>query len=308
MNAIGESGARPPLLEVRSLTIKYGDREVLAEAGLAVGQGEVHALLGRNGSGKTSLVRCLLGQQRPSRGQVLLFGEDVARRRAALMVRVGVTPEEPNAPAAWSTRTLADYCRPLYPLWRERFFKDRIAHWGIDPARPFGQLSRGQKSLVQLALALAAEPELLILDDPTLGLDAVARQTVIRELIGELAERPIAVLLTSHDFAGIESLATHVSLLHDGRLRLQEDVESLLARFRLLRFQLPDGCETAPLLAPLEPLEVRTFGRAIEALVGRWDDREGSRLAARCGELSFAASRPSLENIFIAMTAAGERS
>lgn len=302
MNGNHEAGSPRPALEARSLTIRYGERAVLSGAGLEVGPGEVHALLGRNGSGKTSLVRCLLGQQVPSAGRVLLFGEDVARRRAQLMVRVGVTSEEPNAPAAWSTRVLAAYCRPLYPLWRDRLFFDRIAHWGIDPARPFGQLSRGQKSLVQLALALASEPELLILDDPTLGLDAVARQTVIRELIGELAERPMAVLLTSHDFAGIESLATHVSLLHGGRLQLQEEVETLRSRFRLLRFQLPDGCEAAPLLAALKPLEVRSFGRAIEALVGCWDEEEGRKLAVRCGERSFAASQPSLENIFIAMT------
>lgn len=305
MSGIREPGPERPLLEARSLTIRYGGREVLADVGLAVGEGEVHALLGRNGSGKTSLVRCLLGQQRPSGGEVLLFGENVARRRAALMARVGATPEEPNAPAGWPVRTLADYCRPLYPLWRDRFFFDRIGHWGIDPALPFGQLSRGQKSLVQLALAMAAEPELLILDDPTLGLDAVARETVIKELIGELAERPMAVLLTSHDFAGIENLATHVSLLHGGKLTLQEDVDSLRARFRLLHFQLPDGLAAAPLLAPLEPLALRSFGRAVEALVGRWDEQEGRRLAALCGDPAFKASRPSLENIFIAMTTAG---
>ena len=292
------------LLAVEGLTITYGRKPVVGHANLRVGRGEVHALLGRNGSGKTSLVRCLLGQQRPSRGRVLLFGEEVTKRRSTLMARVGVTPEEPNAPPQWSSRALAAYCRPLYPVWHERPFFDRLGRWGIDAVVPFGQLSRGQKSLVQLALALAAEPELLILDDPTLGLDAVARRAVIDELIGEIAERGVTVLLTSHDFAGIESLATHVSLLHGGKLELQEEVEVLTSRCRLLSFQLPDGHQLEPLLAPFEPLAVRSFGRAVEALVGRWDER----LASRFAEMTLAASRPSIENIFIAMTSTGERS
>lgn len=302
------SASGTPALVASSLSIRYGKRQLLSEIDLAVGMGEVHALLGRNGSGKTSLVRCLLGQQKPSEGSIRLFGADVWRQRQWALTRVGVTPEEPNAPAAWTGRMLATYCRPLYPLWRERFFFERLERWGIDPARPFGRLSRGQKSLVQLALALAPEPELLILDDPTLGLDAVARQVVVDELIGELAERPIAVLLTSHDFDGIESLATHVSLLHGGKLRLQEEVESLRDRFRLLTFQLPDDCAATPLLAPFEPLSVRSLGRATEALVARWDDEQGRRLAVRCGAASFKATRPSLENIFVAMTSAGELS
>src|SRR5262249_39509535 len=148
-------------------------------------------------------------------------------------------------------------CRPLYAIWRDEEYFARLERWGIDRKRPFGQLSRGQKSLVHLALALASEPELLILDDPTLGLDAVARRTVLDELIGELAEGGLTVFLTSHDFAAIESLATHVSLLQGGRIVLDEEVEALQERCRVLRFQLPDDANLAALLAPLEPLEVR---------------------------------------------------
>jgi ABC-2 type transport system ATP-binding protein len=295
------------VLEVRALKISYGRREVVGGASLAVGAGEVHALLGRNGSGKTSLVRCLLGQQQPDEGEVLLFGASAMRERARLMARVGVTPEEPNAPPHWPARALAAYCRPLYPVWRDLLYFERLERWGIDQNQPFGKLSRGQKSLVHLALALACEPDLLILDDPTLGLDAVARRTVLDELIGELAESNVAIFLTSHDFAAIEGLATHVSLLHQGKIVLAEEVESLRARSRRLSFQLPDGGDLAGMLAPFAPLDVKRIGRGVEALVSRWDEAKGRELAERCGPL-FSASQPGLENTFIALAGgAGER-
>lgn len=295
---------KDPVLELAGLAIAYGKKTVIAGASLAVARGQVHALLGRNGSGKTSLIRCLLGQQEPDAGQARLFGKNAFRYRAELMARVGVTPEEPNVPPSWSSRELADYCRPLYAIWHDQEFFARLERWGIDRKRAFGQLSRGQKSLVHLALALASEPELLILDDPTLGLDAVARRTVLDELIGELADGRVTVFITSHDFAAIESLATHVSLLHEGKIVLDEEVEALRGRCRLLEFQIPEGADLAALVAPLEPLAVQRLGRAARVLVARWDEAEGRKLASLCAP-HFAESRPSLESMFIAMTGGG---
>lgn len=294
-----------PILELVRLTITYGKRAVVQEAELAVARGEVHALLGRNGSGKSSLVRCLLGQQLPQSGTARLFGLDVLTHRAALMAKVGVTPEEPNVPPHWSAKVLANYCKPLYPIWKGQTFFERLGRWGIDTSCAFGQLSRGQQSLVHLALALATEPELLILDDPTLGLDAVARRTVLEEVIEELAERPITVLLTSHDFDCIESLATHVCLLHEGRLHAKENLEELRTRCRLITFTRPDGMNLDEALQPLEPLAIRTLGRAVEALVGRFDQDKCRALTKICGDSSFDVSSPSLESIFIALTTRG---
>lgn len=298
------SEAAGKVLEARDLKIRYGRQVVVDGASLDLGPGEVHALLGRNGTGKSSLVRCLLGQQQPDAGQALLFGENALERRKQLMARVGVTPEEPNAPPQWSSRTLSAYCRPLYPIWRERSFFGRLERWGIDPDQAFGRLSRGQKSLVHLALALGSEPELLILDDPTLGLDAVARRRVLDELISELDESGIAIFLTSHDFAAIEGLATHVSLLHRGKIVLGEEVDALRGRCRQLSVQLPEGGDLDLALAPFAPLEVKRIGRVAEALVTRWDEAAGRHLAARCR--LFTASQPSLEKIFIALVGGAE--
>ena len=211
-------------------------RNPLSKKSLSPFRGSVYALLGRNGAGKSSLVRCLLGQQKPTAGGCFLFGEDVWKRRARLMAKVGVVPEDPDAPPSMTARQLSAFCARIYPTWDAPAVEARLARFGVPAGTPYGNLSKGQRALVALALALASSPELLVLDDPTLGLDAVARRAFFEELVGELADRGTTVLLTSHDLAGVESMATRVGILKGGRLVLDEDLEALKARFRRLRY------------------------------------------------------------------------
>src|SRR6266508_2783332 len=161
-------------MAAEGVTVRYGRATACSDVSLSVRRGDVYALLGRNGAGKSSLVRCLLGQQRPDRGRTLLFGKDAWRTRARAMARVGFVPEEPDAPPAMTARQLAAFCRRLYPAWDSKGVEDRLERFGVPADSSFGRLSKGQKGQVELALALGHAPELLILDDPTLGLDVVA--------------------------------------------------------------------------------------------------------------------------------------
>ena len=192
------------------LTVRYGHRLALDQVSLEVPEGSVYALLGRNGAGKSSLVRCLLGEQKPAAGRALLLGRDVWRERAAILAEVGVVPEDPNAPPAMTARQLSRFCSRLYPRWDAAGVEARLKRFGVPSGTPFGKLSKGQKGQVSLALALASSPRLLVLDDPTLGLDAVARKAVFEELIGELADRGTTVFITTHDLAGVERIADRV--------------------------------------------------------------------------------------------------
>jgi ABC-2 type transport system ATP-binding protein len=223
-------------IEIESLSVRYGKRAAVDGASLAIPTGSVYALLGRNGAGKSSLVRCLLGQQKPDAGRVTLFGRDVWRERAALMERVGVVSEEADAPPEMRVAAIAAFCARIYRNWRQDSFDQRLARFGIAPSARFGDLSKGQKKQVSLALALAIEPELLVLDDPTLGLDVVARKSLFEEVITELAERGITIFLTTHDLAGIEAIADRVAILQNGRVIVDEELESLKERFRRERF------------------------------------------------------------------------
>jgi ABC-type multidrug transport system ATPase subunit len=300
---------------------------VLSELDLAIGEGEVFALLGRNGSGKSSLLRCLLGLQRATAGSLRLFGRDAWTHRHELMERVGYAPEEPSLSPAMSALDAARLTQRLRGRFELEAFGARLDDLGIDARRPFAELSRGQQSLVSLGLALATRAQLLVLDDPTLGLDAAARRAVWGELIDALApdsEEPLkqesagvesaeeqrdarqpttrqhnarqpTILIASHDLAGVEAIATHVGVLCEGRLVLPGELETLKARFA--RVSLP-----ASQRAWLEHERFRVWSQrhvawGFEAVLegDSWDDLPANAEVAPMR----------LEEIFLAVTGAG---
>lgn len=224
------SATATPVVGLEGLTVRYGRRIALEAVTLEVPRGGVYALLGRNGAGKSSLVRCLLGQQRPSGGRAFLLGRDAWRERARAMARTGVVPEEPEAPPGLKAAEIATFCSRLYPSWDAAGVAERLRRFQIPQDVPFGRLSKGEKGLVSVALALGHSPEVLIMDDPTLGLDVVARRALFEELVGDLADRGTTVFLTTHDLAGIEGIADRVGILRDGRLIVDEEMETLKAR------------------------------------------------------------------------------
>src|SRR5688572_12318474 len=143
------------VLSVAGLTVRYGSRTVLEDVSLEVPRGSVFALLGRNGMGKSSLVRCVLGQQKPAAGGARLFGRDAWTSRARAMERVGVVPEEPDAPPEMTADDLLRFCRPLYPTWDDAVARTLLDRLEVPRRTAFARLSKGQKGAVMLALALA---------------------------------------------------------------------------------------------------------------------------------------------------------
>jgi ABC-2 type transport system ATP-binding protein len=143
------------------------------------------------------------------------------------MERVGVVPEEPNAPPEMTAEQLSTFCARLHQQWEGEGVRERLRRFEIPASRPFGRLSKGQKGAVMLALALGHCPEALLLDDPTLGLDVVARDTVFREVIGDLSDRGTTVFVATHDLRAIEGLADHVAILHGGRVALTGGMEAV---------------------------------------------------------------------------------
>lgn len=287
-----------PLLSLEGLTVRYGKRTAVEDVSLAVAEGSVFALLGRNGAGKSSIIRCLLGERKATAGRALLFGRDVWKERARLMAEVGVVPEEPNAPPTMTATQLAAFCSRLYPRWHERSVTERLARFRVPGDVPFGQLSKGQKGQVALALALASEPRLLILDDPTLGLDAVAKKAVFAELIGELADRGTTVFLTTHELAAVEGIATRVGILAAGKLLLDEEMETIKSRFRRIRF--PRAAERQPQLEALAPIAVSAQAWGVETVVANYS--EGAAAPGHGAEVTALT----LEEIFVALVGSTE--
>lgn len=287
-----------PAIRTEHLTVRYGRHIAVDDVSFGVEPGSVYALLGRNGSGKSSLTAALLGQLHPAQGRAELLGEDAWRKRRALMERVGVVAEEADAPVEMRVAELGAFCARLYARWNQGAYDERLARFGIGAAKRFGELSKGQRKQVSLALALASAPELLILDDPTLGLDVVARKALFEEVIADLADRGITVFITTHDLAPVESIADRVGILKGGRLVLDEETETLKARFRRIRF-----ANQAMVLAQtgLRTASVRGWGSGTEAVISNYDDLELARLRDTVHVSVAEVSPMSLEEIFLAV-------
>ncbi|HEY2796808.1 MAG TPA: ABC transporter ATP-binding protein [Thermoanaerobaculia bacterium] len=291
-------------IRVEGLTVRYGKTLACREVSFSVAPGAVYALLGRNGAGKSSLVRCLLGQQKASSGRALLFEKDSWSTRRRAMERTGVVPEEPDAPPAMSARELSAFCRRVYPRWNADAVGARLERFGVPEATPFGKLSKGQKGEVLLALALGHTPDVLILDDPTLGLDVVARRALSEEIVGELADRGTTVFLTTHDLAGFEGIATRVGILKEGRLVVDEDLEALKARFRRIRYVnriTETRTDFGNELDAFDALRVQVRGWGIDAIVTNFDEAAFERFRAMDGVENVSAEALSLEEIFVAL-------
>jgi len=286
MNADGKT------VETHRLTVRYNGLPAVDSVDLSVERGSVYALLGRNGAGKSSIVRCLLGFQKPDSGVARLFGRDAWLDRARLMDRVGIVPEHPDAPPEMTPAEIMRFLSKTYTRWNQAATENRLKRFRVPIDTPFGRLSKGQMRQTLLSVALASEPELLVLDDPTLGLDIVARAELFEELIVDLADRGTTVLITTHDLAGIEGIANRIGVLHESRLIIDEEVDTLKRRFRRIRLKASEADRI-----PFHRLRTRQTSSNVETVV---TDFEEDRWASLSSELSEADSLPmSLEEIFV---------
>lgn len=288
-------------MQVDNVTIRYGKRAAVNDVSFGVRAGSVFALLGRNGAGKSSLIKAMLGLLRPDSGEVRLFEEPVWTRRTSLMERVGFVAEDPDAPPEMTGAEVVRFCARLSKRWNQRDADERLRRFKIPMDIPFGRLSKGQRREVLLAVALASSPELLILDDPTLGLDVVARKELFEELVGDLADRGITVFVTTHDLAAIETLADNIAIMREGAIILNEEVEQLKWRFRKIRYATPAAADV-PAFREMSAVGVKRWGSGVEAVVSNYSDVSLEHFRNSSGVRDVEVTPMSLEEIFIALT------
>ena len=218
------------IIETRALSKRYGRKLALDRLDLAIPRGRVHAIVGANGAGKSTLFRILLGFMPPSAGEARILGRDSQQLTPQDRARIGFVNEEHTLPGWMRVSQVVAMQRHQYGRWNQQVFDGVIGHYHVLPEQKVGQLSRGERAGFNLALALAQKPELLVLDEPTLGLDVVAKRAFLESLLYSNAADDCTVIYCSHQMEEIERVADNLIILERGQLRHMSAPEEFTAR------------------------------------------------------------------------------
>jgi ABC-2 type transport system ATP-binding protein len=285
------------VVRVERLSRSFGGKKALDELSLSVPRGAVFGVVGANGAGKTTLIRHLLGLLRAQMGTVRLFGLDPVKDPVGVLARVGYLSEDNDLPPWMRVHELLRYVRAFYPRWDDAFAEKLREMFALDPKARVGDLSRGQKARTGLLVALAYRPDLLVLDEPSTGLDPLARRDILAAVLRTVADEGRTVIFSSHLLDEVERVSDHVALLDKGRVMVQGPLDDVRASHCVLTVQF-DGPR------PLPPQMAGMFG---------WEGggREWSAISSLPrGEVQAAAQSwgarvveersPSLDRIFVA--------
>ncbi|MGZ8288245.1 MAG: ABC transporter ATP-binding protein [Telluria sp.] len=207
------------VIQTGSLCLRYKRKVALDDLTLNIARGGTHAIVGANGAGKSSLFRVLLGFETQTSGSASILGYDSASLAPAVRGRIGFVNEEHTLPGWMRVDELTAMQRRLYPQWNAQRHAEVIRNFNVLPDQKIGQLSRGERAGVNLAMALAQSPELLILDEPTLGLDVVARRAFLEALMFTSMRDESTIIYCSHQMEEIERVADNLVILERGALR-----------------------------------------------------------------------------------------
>ncbi|MEM8883054.1 MAG: ABC transporter ATP-binding protein [Planctomycetota bacterium] len=232
-------------IEFDRLTCYYGKHKAVDTLNLNIPEGQVTALLGRNGAGKTSAIRCLLGFQEPTRGTARLLGHDVRALPYEVRGRVGYVAEAERLIPWMRVCDIVAYQRATFPTFDADYCDQQMRRLQLPRRRRIGKLSRGMRAQLALLLALAPRPELLVLDDPALGLDAAVRREFLEAMIDMIADEGRTVLFTSHIISDVERVADRVAILDQSVLRVDAPLDELKSRVRRWRAEF-DGPPPSP--------------------------------------------------------------
>ncbi|MBN1910816.1 MAG: ABC transporter ATP-binding protein [Pirellulales bacterium] len=228
----------PNVIETHRLTKHYGQMCVVNSVELRVPQGSVYGLLGRNGAGKSTIIKMLLGLVQPDYGRAEVLSEDVATLRPETRARIAYLAEGHPLYRWMKIRDTVRLVQSFYPRFNALLMEQILDHFELSPNRKIRRLSNGQRAQVSLGLAVAQEPELLILDDPTLGLDTVVRRDFLESLIQIIQRAGRTILFSSHILGDVERVADRIGVLVDGVLRVdcptehfKESVKKIILEF-----------------------------------------------------------------------------
>lgn len=216
------------MINVRGIHKIFDKNKILNDVSFTVAQGSIYGLLGSNGAGKTTLMRIIAGILKPDDGQLHVLEESVFEN-VSIKKRIVFVPDAPYYLPQYTVRQMANYYRDLYEGWDEDHYVKLQESFNLDENKKISQFSKGMQRQVAFWLSLSIKPDVLILDEPFDGLDAVMRKKVRSLIIQDVADREMTVLISSHNLREVEDICDHVGILHDGRILLERDLDELKA-------------------------------------------------------------------------------
>lgn len=300
-----------PAIETSDLLCRYGRVEAVRALTLTVQPGTIFALLGPNGSGKTTTIRALMNIIRPAQGRATVLGVDSRRLGRREFETIGYVSENQKMPRWMTVGELLAFCRPLYPTWDDALCRKLLDEFALPADFKIGRLSRGMRVKAALISSLAYRPRLLVLDEPFSGLDPVVRDDLVRGVLELAGQEQWTVFLSSHDLDEVERLVDHVGFLDAGRLVLSEPFAELHGRFR--RVEVTADQAALPPSAPDTWVDVEVAGRVAKFVESRYVLGETERQAgAIFGATRIEVQPMTLREIFVTLArrkrSAGARS
>lgn len=298
------NGEQSAAFELRGISKRYR-YFALEDLSLRLEPGQVLGFVGPNGAGKSTTIRILMGLVQPDAGEVELLGHRMPAGEVAAKRDVGFVSEEmrlfSGATLAWHLA----FVRAIYPEWDEPYARALLERFDLHPEQRAGALSRGEQVKMLMLLALARRPRLLVLDEPTAGLDPVARHELLAELTDVLRDERRSILFSSHHTRDVEQISDRIAFLDRGRLVGVDDKEAFLDRWRRLDVELPEG--TGPDLGAVPGVAAVTrSGRLAALTVDAWRPELPAQLA-QAGVRVSDIHRLTLEEIFVAAVMRGRK-
>jgi ABC-type multidrug transport system ATPase subunit len=266
----GEKGMSDFVIEISGLRKSFRDHPALCGFDLKVPAGSIFGFLGRNGAGKTTTIKLLVGMLKPDAGSARVFGLPVSEPAASLTIRrrTGLVTEEKELYPYMTVDRIIRFTRPFFPGWRSDLEQRYRNLFELPPNRKIGELSKGMRSKLMLLLAIARAPELLILDEPSDGLDPAIVEDVLRELVSLSASEGITIFFSSHQLAEVEQIADHVSIIDRGKAVIGDSLDDLKARYRRLHVVFENE-PRVPVRWAEGAEHVYQHGRAVSILASR---------------------------------------
>lgn len=285
------------VVDVNGLSRAFGGKTALHDVTFRATAGQVHGLVGANGAGKTTFIKHLLGLLRATGGTVRVFGLDPVRDPVGVLSRVGYLSEEHDLPEWMRIDELMSYTQAYHPSWDAKYARELLDTFALDPAKKIKELSKGMRAQAGLIAAVAHRPELLILDEPSSGLDAMVRRDILDAIVRAVADDGRTVIFSSHLLDEVERMSDHVTLLQQGRVMVSGELDDVRRGYQRSRVHFVDHFDRPPVLDTA--LAVEGGGRAWSVLHSGSIEQFRRSVLARGGEI-VESRDATLEEIFLA--------